>query len=165
MKMRPGWLLSALMMTMLATGCSQRPAGSPAENGPPAPALTADDNAWGGYLAALGKIHGKDVSSRPYIFLVPDAENAEAAARRKELVHYVSSAIGPVILPGSMLIIGGRSPRQTNAFAREIGSMVRQDALKGSVVLIVNDGGDQDAITKSFGASQATVRFSPMRHD
>lgn len=163
MEMKPGWLLMALLAVMVATGCSQHSSGSATDLGPPSPALTADDNTWGGYLAELGKIHGKEAPSRPYIFLIPDGDNAEALARRKDLVHYVSSAIGPVILPGSMMIIGGRSPSQTNAFAREIGELAPKDALKGSIVLVINDGKDQETISKSFAASQATVRFSQMR--
>jgi uncharacterized lipoprotein YajG len=161
--MKPRWILLVSIAITLATGCGRHSADSTAESDPPAPAPTADDNTWGNYLAEQGKTYGKDMPVRPYIFLVPDGDNPEAISRRKELTQYVASVIGPVILPGSMMIMGGRSPHETNAFARNMAASVPKDALKGVVVLIVSDGTDKDAISRSFTASQATIRFSSMR--
>jgi hypothetical protein len=163
MKMRPGWLLSASLALAILAGCGQHSTGSAAETDPPSPAVTANDNAWGSYLAEQGKIHGKETSPHPFIFLVPEGDSTEALTRRKDLARYVSSSIGPVILPGSTLIFGGRSAAETNAFAQVVGASTKKDALKGSIVLIVSDGEQKELIGKSFDASQATLRFSKMQ--
>lgn len=154
--------LLALLATTAVSGCNQPPTGSAGGSDPLSPALAADDNTWGSYLAEQGKIHGKDVALRPYIFLVPDGDTPEAISRRRELAKYIASTVGPVILPGSLVIIGGRSSHDTTTFTRDMAELTPKSALKGIVILIVSDGKNDEAISKSFAESQGTIRFSRM---
>lgn len=153
----------ALVATLLIAGCNQHSADPTLESGPQPPLATADDNTWGLYLASQGKVRVKDMPVTPHIFLIPDGESPDAISRRKELAQYMVSAIGPIILPGSAIIIGGRSPSDTNAFVQGVAGSLPQGALKDTVVLIVTNKIGEDDLPKALEGTQATVRFAKMQ--
>ncbi|SAK39733.1 hypothetical protein [Caballeronia ptereochthonis] len=126
------------------------------------PAATASDSTWGNYLAGQGKLYGKDVSMRPYIYVIPAGANPAAKARRQSEVDSVVHSIGSIVLPGGMLIVGGSDPKQTTAFLGDVAKQVKADSLKGIVVMVVSDASEQAAVTGTLKASGATVRFVTM---
>lgn len=157
------------------TGCSQQASTgqppsaatsakqSPTTTGPHRPATTADDNTWGEYLAQQGKIHGKDVQGQPYIYLIPGGDTPAAINRRRELARSIVSSIGPIVIPGSLLVLGGPDPQETNALAAVLPKEgIKDNALKDVIVLIVSDAKDQDTISKAFKPTGATLRFVAM---
>ncbi|KVD88256.1 hypothetical protein WS62_17160 [Burkholderia sp. ABCPW 14] len=135
---------------------------SQAATGPAKPAATADENTWGNYLAEVGKLHGKDVGMRPYIYVIPAGDNVAATARRQNETDSVVHSIGPILMPGGMLIVGGPDPTQTTAFLGDVAKHVKPDALKGIVVMVVSDGSEHAAVANTLKASGATVRFVNM---
>jgi len=164
------FVLWASIISLVVVGCTaQAPSTSsaakspaPAAAGPTKPAATADVNAWGTYLSEQGKLHGKDVEGHPYIYLIPSGDSVGAVARRKEEAQSIPTAIGPIVIPGSLLVLGGPDPQQTNAFVLTIPKAIKANALKGVVVLIVTDGTQKDSITKAYEPTGATVRFAAM---
>ncbi|CAJ3476266.1 Uncharacterised protein [Burkholderia pseudomallei] len=133
-----------------------------ATNGPAKPAATADENTWGNYLAEQGKLHGKDVAMRPYIYVIPAGDSVAANARRQNETDSVVHSIGPILMPGGMLIVGGADPKQTTAFLGDVTKQLKADALKGIVVMVVSDASEQAAVTSTLKASGATVRVVTM---
>ncbi len=131
-------------------------------NGPTKPAMTADENTWGNYLAEQGKLHGKDVGMRPYIYVIPAGDSVAANARRQNETDSVVHGIGPILMPGGMLIVGGPDSKQTTAFLSDVAKHLKADALKGIVVMVVSDTSEQASITSTLKASGATVRFVAM---
>jgi hypothetical protein len=135
---------------------------SNAPNGPTKPAATADENTWGNYLAEQGKLHGKDVPMRPYIYVIPGGDSLEANARRQNETDSVVHGIGPILMPGGMLIVGGPNAAQTTAFINGVSKQLKPDAMKGIVVLVVSDASVQPAVTSALKPSGATTRFVSM---
>jgi hypothetical protein len=133
-----------------------------AASGPAKPAATADENTWGNYLAEQGKLHGKDATMRPYIYVIPAGDSVAANARRQNETDSVVHSIGPILMPGGMLIVGGPDPKQTTAFLSDVAKQLKADALKGIVVMVVSDATEQAAVTSTLKASGATVRVVTM---
>lgn len=133
-----------------------------AASGPAKPAATADENTWGNYLAEQGKLHGKDVGMRPYIYVIPAGDSVAANARRQNETDSVVHSIGPILMPGGMLIVGGPDPKQTTAFLGDVAKQLKADTLKGIVVMVVSDGSEQTTVANTLKASGATVRFVSM---
>jgi len=170
-----GLMLSLALTTLVATGCSQKNAdGAPASTakptasasagagGPAKPAVTADENVWGTYLSEEGKLHGKDVQGHPYIYLIPAGDSPTVIARRTQELQSVDLSIGPIVIPGSLLVLGGPNAQQTNQFTIDVSKKIKEHALKNVVVLIVSDTTQKDAITKAFKPTEATLRFVTM---
>ncbi|CAJ2791656.1 Uncharacterised protein [Burkholderia pseudomallei] len=133
-----------------------------AASGPAKPAATADENTWGNYLAEQGKLHGKDVGMRPYIYVIPAGDSVAATARRQNETDSVVHSIGPILIPGGMLIVGGPDSKQTTAFLGDVAKQLKADALKGIVVMVVSDASEQAAVSSTLKASGATVRVVTM---
>ncbi|KVC94954.1 hypothetical protein WI77_10745 [Burkholderia ubonensis] len=131
-------------------------------NGLAKPAATADETTWGNYLAQQGKLHGKDVGMRPYIYVIPAGGSVAANSRRQNETDSVVHGIGPILMPGGMLIVGGPDPKQTTAFLGDVAKQLKNDALKGIVVMVVSDALEQASVTSTLKASGATVRFVTM---
>lgn len=144
--------------TPAATGGSNTAVAS----GPAKPAATADENTWGNYLAEQGKLHGKDVAMRPYIYVIPAGDSVAANARRQNETDSVVHSIGPILVPGGMLIVGGPDPKQTTAFLGDVVKQLKADALKGIVVMVVSDAPEQSTVMSTLKASGATVRVVTM---
>ncbi|CAM8846088.1 Lipoprotein [Burkholderia pseudomallei] len=164
---RLGHLTLAVTLGALLAACNHPtvPAASNtsiAVSGPTKPAATADENTWGNYLAEQGKLHGKDVGMRPYIYVIPADDSVAATARRQNETDSVVHGIGPILMPGGMLIVGGPDPKQTTAFLGDVAKQVKVDALKGIVVMVVSDGSEQATAENTLKASGATVRFVTM---
>ena len=168
-----GWIFGAVCAALMA-GCSHSSngvAGVPGPNsskavataeGPTRPAATADDNTWGNYLSQQGKLHAKDAPGHPYIYVVPAGDSAEATARRQSEVDSIEQSIGPILIPGSLLIIGGPEGDKTNAFVAALGKQLKEKSLAGIVVLVVSDNDKGDSIQQALKASGADVRFAAM---
>ncbi len=135
---------------------------SNASDGPAKPAATADENTWGNYLAEQGKLHGKDVAMHPYIYVIPGGDSAGANARRQNETDSVVHSIGPILMPGGMLIVGGPDATQTTAFITGVSKQLKADALKGIVVLVVSDTSERATVGTALKSSGATVRFVSM---
>ncbi|CAJ5371968.1 Uncharacterised protein [Burkholderia pseudomallei] len=133
-----------------------------ATSGPAKPAATADENTWGNYLAERGRLHGKDVAMHPYIYVIPAGDSVAATARRQNETDSVVHSIGPILMPGGMLIVGGPDPKQTTAFLSDVAKQLKADTLKGIVVMVVSDPSEQAAVAGTLKASGATVRVVTM---
>jgi hypothetical protein len=164
---KSGFVLWVSIMGVAVAGCSH-PASSASSTaaaraaGPLKPAATADDNAWRTYLSEQGKAHGKDVQGHPYLYLIPGGDSAAATAQRKDEVQSVAFAIGPIVISGSLLVMGGPDALQTNQFAMTLSKTIKANSLKGTVVLIVSDTTQVAAITKAFEPTGATLRVVAM---
>jgi len=157
--------ISALMLAL--AGCNHSgPSGSvsntAATAGPAKPAATADENTWGNYLSEQGKLHGKDVQMKPYIYVIPGGDSVAANDRRQNEADSVVHSIGPIVMPGGMLILGGPEPKQTTLFITNVSKQLKADAMKGIVVMVVSDASEQAADTAALKPSGATVRFVAM---
>ena len=143
-----------------SAGTSNTSASAP--SGPAKPAATADENTWGNYLAEQGKLHGKDVGMKPYIYVIPAGDSVAANDRRQNETDSIVHSIGPILMPGGMLIVGGPDAKQTTVFLTNLSKQLKADVMKGIVVMVVSDASEQTADTAAFKASGATVRFVPM---
>ncbi|MFG6935577.1 hypothetical protein ACGYWA_07040 [Burkholderia pseudomallei] len=165
---RLGLLTLAVTLGALLAACNHSAPpgttsmGSAASTGPTKPAITADENTWGNYLAEQGNLHGKDVAMHPYIYVIPAGDSVAANARRQNETDSVVHSIGPILMPGGMLIVGGPDPKQTTAFLGDVAKQLKADALKGIVVMVVSDTSEQAAVTNTLKASGATVRVVTM---
>ncbi|VBT21583.1 hypothetical protein [Burkholderia pseudomallei] len=165
---RLGRLTLAVTLGALLAACSpSTPTATTSSNtavagGPAKPAATADENTWGNYLAEQGKLHGKDVAMRPYIYVIPAGDSVAANARRQNETDSVVHSIGPILMPGGMLIVGGPDPKQTTAFLGDVAKQVKADALRGIVVMVVSDASEQAAVNSTLKASGAIVRVVTM---
>lgn len=166
---RSGLLVCVSAFAMTLAGCNQPSstsgttnASAPTPSGPRKPAATADENTWGNYLSEQGKLHGKDVGMKPYIYVIPGGDSVAANNRRQNETDSVVHSIGPILMPGGMLILGGPDPAQTTAFIAGVSKQLKADVLKGIVVMVVSDASKQAADTAALKASGATVRFVTM---
>lgn len=166
---RSGLLFCMGVLSLGLVGCNhQAPATASNDSslsttaGPAKPAPTADETTWGNYLAEQGKLHGKDVGMRPYIYVIPAGDSVAADARRQNEADSVIHSIGPILMPGGMLIIGGPEAKQTSNFIVGVSKQLKADALKGIVVLVVSEAVEQDAVKSALKVSGATVRFVQM---
>jgi hypothetical protein len=157
------------MLSMALAGCNHPSSTSTTETsalsapaGPTKPAVTADENTWGNFLAEEGKLHGKDVAMRPYIYVIPAGDGVAANARRQNETDSVVHSIGPILLPGGLLIVGGPDAKQTTAFIVGVSKQLKTDAMKGIVVMVVSDAPEQATVTGALKQSGATVRFVSM---
>ncbi|HUB90181.1 MAG TPA: hypothetical protein VMA74_10715 [Dyella sp.] len=165
---RLGHLTLAVTLGALLAACNHPTStattsnASTASDGPTKPAATADENTWGSYLAEQGKLHGKDVAMHPYIYVIPAGDSVAANARRQNETDSVVHSIGPILMPGGMLIVGGPDPKQTTAFLGDVAKQLKADALKGIVVMVVSDASEQAADAAALKPSGATMRFVTM---
>ena len=154
----------AALAAVLA-GCNHQASTSTTSGtaaGPAKPAATADENTWGNYLAAQGKLHGKDVGMRPYIYVIPGGDSVAATNRRANETDSVVHSIGPILMPGGMLILGGPDAKQTTVFITDLSKQIKPNAMSGIVVMVVSDTAEQAADTAALKPSGATVRFVSM---
>lgn len=168
---RSGWLVCMGVAVISATlvGChssgadsSSTGTSSAAANGPAKPTATADENTWGTYLAAQGKLHGKDVGMRPYIYVIPGGDTVAATSRRKDEADSISHSIGPILMPGGILIVGGPDGQQTSTFISDLSKTLKTDSLKGIVVLVIGDAAQAKSVGSALKPTGATVRFVAM---
>jgi hypothetical protein len=150
-------------------GCNQPASISSTSNaavstpaGPTKPAATADENTWGNYLSEQGKLHGKDVGMRPYIYVIPGGDSVAANDRRQNETDSIVHSVGPILMPGGMLILGGPDAKQTTVFITNLSKQLKADVMKGIVVMVVSDASEQAADATALKASGATVRFVTM---
>ncbi|WP_230473475.1 hypothetical protein [Dyella choica] len=129
---------------------------------PPKPAAKADESTWGNYLSEQGRLHGKDVSVRPYIYVIPGGDNVAANDRRQNETDSIVHGIGPILKPGGMLILGGADSKQTTLFVTNLGKQLKADAMKGIVVMVVNDISEQTVDATALKPSGAALRFVAM---
>jgi hypothetical protein len=98
------------------------------------------------------------VAQRPYIYLIPSGDSIGATDRRKNEIDSISHSIGPILMPGGMLILGGPDAQQTNAFVADLSKTIKAGALKGIVVLVVSDSSPTNSSTlKPTGAAVRLV--------
>ena len=165
---RLGHLTLAVTLGALLAACNHSTSTATTSNAstasaePAKPAATADENTWGNYLAEQGKLHGKDVAMHPYIYVIPAGDSVAANARRQNETDSVVHSIGPILMPGGMLIVGGPDPKQTTALLGDVAKQLKADALKGIVVMVVSDASEQAADAAALKPSGATVRFVTM---
>lgn len=165
---RLGRLTLVVTLGALLAACNQSAPTATASNastasaGPAKPSVAADENTWGNYLAEQGKLHGKDVAMHPYIYVIPAGDSVAANARRQNETDSVIHSIGPILMPGGMLIVGGPDAKHTTAFLGDVTKQLKADALKGIVVMVVSDASEQAADTATLKLSGATVRFVTM---
>ncbi|CAJ8193439.1 Uncharacterised protein [Burkholderia pseudomallei] len=160
-----GRLTLAVTLGALLAACNHPTTSSSpaaASSTPAKPSANASESTWGIYLAAQGKLHGNDASMRPYIYVIPAGGSAASRTRRESEVDSVVHAIGPLVLPGGTLIVGGPDPKQTTAFLGDVARQLKADTLKGIVVLVVSDASEQAAVSSTLNASGATLRFVAM---
>lgn len=169
MKALKGMFMMGLLVVSVAA-CQQQTASPPATSSPagqaikePAvPAASADDNVWGEYLAAKAKIHAKGIEQRPYSYIIPAGDTPAAQARRKDEAESLTQSIGHILIPGSLLILGGPDAQETNLFASQLPKDIKQGSMAGITILIVSDLSQKDALTKAFEPTGASLRFAPM---
>jgi hypothetical protein len=166
---RSGWVVGTMVLVTALAGCNQQASttnasgtSSSAVAGPAKPAATADENTWGNYLSQQGKLHGKDVGMKPYIYVIPGGDSVAANNRRQNETDSVVHSIGPILMPGGMLILGGPDPKQTTLFITDVSKQLKADAMKGIVVMVVSDASEQAVDTAALKPSGATVRFVAM---
>lgn len=166
---RSGLLVCISVLGLGVAGCNHQTPTNASTNsasnistGPTKPAATAGENTWGNYLSEQGKLHGKDVGMRPYIYVIPGGDSVGANARRQNETDSVVHSIGPILMPGGMLILGGPDVTQTTAFITGVSKQLKADALKGIVVMVVSDTSEQSTVTNALKASGAVVRFVAM---
>lgn len=165
---KPGLFFCIVALCTLAAGCNQH--GSSTDSsaptapvaGPAKPAATADETTWGNYLAEQGKLHGKDVGMRPYIYVIPAGDSVPAVSRRESEVDAVVHSIGPMLMPGGILIVGGPDPKQTTTFITDVSKQLKEGSLKGVVVMVVSAPSEQAKTNDALKASGATTRFVAM---
>lgn len=169
MKALKGIFMIGLLAACVAA-CHQEPASQPAAASPsnqavkePAvPAAAANDNVWGEYLAAKAKIHAKEIEQRPYSYIIPAGDTPAVQARRKDEAESVTQSVGHILIPGSLLILGGPDAHETNLFAGQLPKDIKQGAMAGVTILIVGDLSQKDALTKAFEPTGASLRFASM---
>ncbi|CAJ4015217.1 Uncharacterised protein [Burkholderia pseudomallei] len=166
---RLGRLTLAVTLGALLAACNHPTTNTSANShtpavahGPARPAANADENTWGNYLAEQGKLHGKDVAMHPYIYVILAGDSVAANARRQNETDSVVHSIGPILMPGGMLIVGGPDPKQTTAFLGDVVKQLKADALKGIVVMVVSDAPEQSTVMSTLKTSGATVRVVTM---
>ena len=166
---RSGMLIGVSALIMALTGCNHSASTNANSNtsasaaaDPAKPAVTADENTWGNYLSEQGKLHGKDIGMRPYIYVIPAGDSVAANTRRQNETDSVVHSIGPILMPGGMLIVGGPDSKQTTAFIGDVSKQLKKDVLKGIVVMVVSDASEQPADSNALKDSGATVRFVTM---
>jgi hypothetical protein len=163
---RTGRFICTAALAAGLAGCNHQAstgeASGTAVTGPAKPAATADENTWGNYLAQQGKLHGRDVGMKPYIYVIPGGDSVAANNRRQNETDSVVHSIGPILMPGGMLILGGPDAKQTTAFITDVSKQIKPSALSGIVVMVVSDTAEQAADTAALKPSGATVRFVAM---
>jgi uncharacterized protein YceK len=164
---RSGLFVCFGLLVATLSGCHQTDnhtatASTASASSIPIPAANADDTTWGNYLSAQGKLHNKDVAQRPYIYVIPGGDSSGAADRRKSEMDSISHGIGPILMPGGMLIVGGPDAQQTLTFMTGLSKIVKANGMKGIVVLVVGGASQANAVTDALKPTGATVRFAAM---
>ncbi|CAK0042271.1 Uncharacterised protein [Burkholderia pseudomallei] len=165
---RLGRLTLAVTLGALLAACHpSTPTASTGSNtattsGPAKLAATADENTWGNYLAEQVKLHSKDVAMHPSMYVIPAGDSVTANGRRQNETDSMVHSIGPILMPGGMLIVGGPDPKQPPTFLGDVAKQLKADVLKGIVVMVVSDASEQPAVASALRASSATVRFVAM---
>lgn len=166
------WNKTLIMGTLFIAlaGCHQGTPDQEASSGPKqaavaepkAPPANADDNTWGEYLAAKAKIHVKDATQRPYSYVIPPGDNDAARSRRQNEAESIAQSVGHILIPGSLLIIGGPDPEETNHFVAELPKTVKAGSMASITVLVISDGKRDQELAKALEPTGATVRFASM---
>ncbi|WP_199754290.1 hypothetical protein [Dyella dinghuensis] len=169
---RTGAWIGACLLGLVLSGCGHQAPGSsgksdvpssPSTTAAPArPTAAADESTWGNYLAEQGKRHADGVSQHPYIYVIPRGDGVGATDRRKNELDSIDHSIGPILMPGGMLILGGPDVQQTTAFITELSKTAKADALKGIVVLVVTEPSQTDGVKSALKPTGATVRVATM---
>lgn len=98
----------------------------------------------------------------PYIYVIPAGDSPAATTRRQEELDSISGAVGPILIPGSLLILGGPDSSQTAAFTLDLSKRLKADALRGIVVLVIGETAQETTVTNTLKPTGATVRFATM---
>lgn len=165
------WIGASLLGVALSACSHQTPGSSGKPDAPPStsttagparPTAAADENTWGDYLAEQGKRHADGVSQRPYIYVIPGGDSIGATDRRKNELDSIDHGIGPILMPGGMLVVGGPDAQQTTAFITELSKTAKANALNGIVVLVVTESSQTDGVKSALKPTGAIVRVATM---
>ncbi len=126
------------------------------------PSANADENSWGLYLADQGKEYADDIGMKPFIYVIPTADNDIADERRKNDTDSIVHGAGSILIPGALLILGGPDASITRAFVEGLGKEVKPDMLKGVTVLVVSDASQKELLSKTLAPTGARVRVVSM---
>jgi hypothetical protein len=152
---------------MAIIGCSQETPGAPARSQAatsrvtaPKPAST-DENQWGTYLVDQGKAYHPDTGMRQ-VYVIPGGDGDAAERRREDEIRSISGGINTLLMPGSLLILGGPDGRQTGDFVAALAKELKPDSLKGIVVMIVTNADQKSVVDDALKMTGAKVQFVVM---
>lgn len=127
----------------------------------PKPAGTADENQWGDYLIARAKILRGDTAMRQ-IYVIPGGDSVGAESRRKNERQSISGGIGTILMPGTLLILGGPDSHQTSDFVIALTKELKPGALNGIIVLVVANADQSSTVSTALESTGARVQFVAM---
>ena len=127
------------------------------------PSDANDTKAWNAYLGQIVQNNMQGMKAdRPYPYLVPGGDSADATAGRERQLSNVGDTVARGVLPGNMLVFAGPDSAKTADLVAEAFKDAKPGSFKGVIILFIGDKTDEprvDAVLKPTGAE---VRFVAM---
>jgi major membrane immunogen (membrane-anchored lipoprotein) len=122
-----------------------------------------DAQAWNAYLGQIVQNNMQGMTAeRPYAYLVPAGDDADAKAKYDRQMENVQDTIARGVLPGNLLAFAGPSSAKTADFVIAAFKDAKPGSFKDVIVLFIGDQADKDRVTSALQPTGANVRFVAM---
>lgn len=122
-----------------------------------------DAKAWNEYLGQIVQNHMQGMTAdRPYPYLVPGGDDADAKAKYDRQLENVHDVIARGVVPGNMLVFAGPSSSKTADFIQAAFAEAKAGAFKDVIVLFIGDEADKARVDAALNPTGATERFVAM---
>ena len=122
-----------------------------------------DTKAWNTYLGQIVQKNMQGMTAdRPYPYLVPAGDSADAQAGRDRQLQNVQDTVARGVLPGNMLVFAGPDSAKTADLVSAAFKDAKPGSFKDVIILFIGDQADKDRVDAALQPTGAQVRFVAM---
>jgi len=164
MRKFPLVLATALTAVFVLSACNKsQPTEQPAQTAQVSrPTSPTDMKGWQAYLIQIIQAHMQGIQNSPYVYFVPDGDDASTAAARGRVQDTLNGVVATTVLPGNMIAAGGPDSGKTADVLVAAFKNAQPGSFKGVAVLFIGNAADRQRVHDAIAPSGADFRFAQM---
>ncbi|RDS83088.1 hypothetical protein DWU98_08155 [Dyella monticola] len=122
-----------------------------------------DTKAWGAYLGQIVQKNMQGMSApQPYAYMIPAGDSDDVKDARDRQLSNVQDIVARGVLPGNLIAFGGPDSGKTADLVTTAFKDAKSGSLKGVIIIVIGDQGDQQRVEDVLKPTDATIRYITM---
>jgi len=122
-----------------------------------------DSKAWGAYLGQIVQKNMQGMTApQPYAYMIPAGDSDDVKDARDRQLSNVQDIVARGVLPGNLIAFGGPDSGKTADLVTTAFKDAKPGSLKGVIIIVIGDQGDQQRVEDVLKPTNATVRYITM---